>query len=109
MLPGRRTTKLRLTWFSAVVMTCSLTTGGLIANSGFSRAQTAAPGQAPPAKAAPAAPAPGYVGSDTCLTCHSDMEATLKGTQHAQAHNPRTPSAQRGCESCHGPGQAHVD
>src|SRR5262245_4324157 len=61
------------------------------------------------AQAAPAQPGAGYVGSDTCLTCHSDKEQSLKGTQHAQAHNPRTPAATQGCESCHGPGQAHVD
>ena len=63
----------------------------------------------------PAAPAPaparqsGYAGSDTCLMCHSDMETTLKGTKHAQALDQRTPAAHQGCESCHGPGQAHVD
>jgi DmsE family decaheme c-type cytochrome len=53
--------------------------------------------------------APGYVGSDTCLACHTDQGNTLTGTQHAQARNPRTPAARQGCESCHGPGQAHVD
>ena len=37
------------------------------------------------------------------------MEPTLKGTKHAQALDPRTPAAQQSCESCHGPGQAHVD
>jgi hypothetical protein len=52
---------------------------------------------------------PGYVGSDTCLACHDDKAQTLKGTPHAQAKNPRSPEATQGCESCHGPGQAHVD
>jgi len=37
------------------------------------------------------------------------MEATLKGTKHAQVLDLRTPAAQKNCESCHGPGQAHVD
>ena len=70
----------------------------------------AAPAQAKPAT--PAAPAPtqaDYVGSDTCLTCHTDQGDTLKGTAHANAKNPRSPAANHGCESCHGPGKAHVD
>jgi DmsE family decaheme c-type cytochrome len=101
-------------WVAAVVFTCSLVTAGTIAGSAVNDTQTAPPGQPPPAQttppSTPAAPqGQGYVGTDTCLTCHSDMEATLKGTQHGQTLNPRTPSAQRGCESCHGPGQAHVD
>ena len=61
----------------------------------------------PPAPLAPATPT-GYVGSDTCLLCH-DQGESLKGTAHAQALNPRSPAATQGCESCHGPGQAHVD
>jgi DmsE family decaheme c-type cytochrome len=66
--------------------------------------------QAPaPAGATPQAPPGGYAGSDTCVACHTDQENSLKGTQHAQAKNPRTPAAAHGCESCHGPGQAHVD
>jgi DmsE family decaheme c-type cytochrome len=55
------------------------------------------------------APPAGYAGSDTCLTCHSDKGDSLKGTPHGQAKNPRAPEAAHGCESCHGPGQAHVD
>jgi DmsE family decaheme c-type cytochrome len=64
--------------------------------------------QASSGQAAPAAPQAGYVGSDTCMVCHSEGDS-LKGTPHAQAKNPRTPEATHGCESCHGPGQAHVD
>ncbi len=62
---------------------------------------------APPAQAA--TPPSGYAGSDTCVTCHTDQEASLKGTKHGQTANPRSPAAKLGCESCHGPGQAHVD
>jgi DmsE family decaheme c-type cytochrome len=57
---------------------------------------------------APAAPQAGYAGDDTCLTCHTD-QAALKGTPHGRVANPRAPAAKQGCETCHGPGQAHVD
>jgi DmsE family decaheme c-type cytochrome len=64
------------------------------------------------AKAQVAAPSPvqdsaQYVGEDTCLACHEDQK--YDGTAHAFAANERTPAATHGCESCHGPGKAHVD
>lgn len=55
----------------------------------------------------PAVQAGNYVGEDTCLTCHADQ--SYKGTAHARTFKERTPAAQKGCESCHGPGQEHVD
>ena len=73
--------------------------------------QTTAPQtkpQTPPPQTTPPAPPAGYAGSDTCIACHTQGD-TLKGTAHAQAKNPRSPEAAHGCESCHGPGQAHVD
>ncbi len=65
--------------------------------------------KAPAAAAAPATPATGYVGEETCLTCHEDQKKGYHGSPHARTANPRTPAAKQGCESCHGPGQAHVD
>ena len=65
--------------------------------------------QAPKQPAAGAQPAAGgYAGDDACLQCHED-QGKVFSTKHGRAANPRTPKAMHGCESCHGPGQAHVD
>jgi DmsE family decaheme c-type cytochrome len=54
-------------------------------------------------------PQAGYAGEDTCLTCHDDMKKGYHDSAHARAQNLRSPKANMGCESCHGPGKAHVD
>ena len=68
-----------------------------------------APATTPPAPT-PASSTPakdGYVGADTCLTCHDTQ--SLHGTPHGNPKIPGSPASKQGCESCHGPGQAHVD
>jgi DmsE family decaheme c-type cytochrome len=59
----------------------------------------------------PSAPAQtgDYVGEATCIGCHDAEGQTFHQTLHGKAQNPRTPEATQGCESCHGPGKAHVD
>jgi DmsE family decaheme c-type cytochrome len=50
-----------------------------------------------------------YVGQDTCLNCHDNMRQGYEGTAHHRAADSRTPAARQGCETCHGPGSAHVE
>lgn len=51
----------------------------------------------------------GYVGPETCKACHADRYESFTMSIHGVSADPRTPAAQMGCESCHGPGQAHVN
>jgi len=60
-----------------------------------------------PASAPVLAPttAPGMMGKDVCLSCHTDK---MKETLHSRLH-PKTPRiANLECEACHGPGEGHV-
>src|SRR5499433_1017375 len=64
-------------------------------------------------KAAPAASAKyspeDYVGSETCKTCHEGQFNSFSKTAHAKLAKAGWKTERQGCESCHGPGKAHVE
>ncbi len=66
--------------------------------------------QQPPASSNAAAARPGYAGDQMCQACHPDKWTPF----HRNAHFKLTLTASSdkktyACESCHGPGQAHID
>jgi len=71
------------------------------------------PSPAPAQKAAPAGAAlpAGYVGAETCKGCHEEAFAKFSNTKMGRLFlkQPRNSTEGLACESCHGPGQAHVD
>jgi DmsE family decaheme c-type cytochrome len=57
---------------------------------------------------APSTAQVGFVGSETCATCHEEAAAALSRTTHGRTAAAGWDGA-AGCESCHGPGAAHVE
>lgn len=77
-------------------------------------ALAAAPGaqdkQSPPPTQGKAPDLSGYVGSETCLTCHEEEGKRFSRTPMGKAFaHPKTETEKLGCESCHGPGKVHAE
>lgn len=70
-------------------------------------AKAAAALSGPAAKTDPSADQ--YVGEEKCLECHEDNAKGYHGSPHSRVADARTPAAKNSCETCHGPGKAHVD
>jgi DmsE family decaheme c-type cytochrome len=51
----------------------------------------------------------GMVGSEVCRICHPDRYKSYAASIHGKKAVPGNPASQYGCESCHGPGAAHVE
>jgi DmsE family decaheme c-type cytochrome len=100
-------------WAVAVATLMMLASVGIAALSepaaGPPRAAAVAAPAPAPAGGAQQAPASGYVGTETCVGCHSGYDSNVAPTKHGFKANTRTPMAQQGCESCHGAGEAHVN
>lgn len=56
----------------------------------------------------PTIPGAFYTGTDSCIPCHDDIYRQYKKTVHYRISSREVPSAERGCETCHGPGSLHV-
>ena len=51
-----------------------------------------------------------YVGSETCKGCHEDQFKSIDGSPHYRTNLAKIRGEEvHGCESCHGPGAAHVE
>ena len=95
--------------FTLILITAAVGIPG-IASSQTGAAEQKSNAQATPAAPAEAKPSGDYVGSDVCVTCHDGEQKSFVHTVMGSAFaHPKGGESAQGCESCHGPGKAHVE
>ncbi len=47
-----------------------------------------------------------YVGNQMCVRCHEDVQKAFVDVPHGSGNASEL--AEKGCQSCHGPGRSHV-
>src|SRR5215470_4361063 len=59
----------------------------------------------------PEAPPESYIGAQLCRACHPAIAATFAQTKMGRLflNAPRNAKERHACETCHGPGKAHMD
>jgi len=99
-----------LRWFQMALLVAAcvlLASSGLVAKSKGDQAQSRTQ-----SVAADSSDTAGrqYVGTQTCQTCHDEMYKSFeKSTHFATTKESKMTQGAHGCESCHGPGSAHVE
>jgi len=75
------------------------------------RAPAPAQQSSPTSQAETTAPPAGYVGAETCKTCHEEQFTKFEHTKMGRLFlkQPRNMRERLACESCHGPGKAHAE
>lgn len=63
----------------------------------------------PSLRAKEAAAQANYMGSETCMECHEEVGKAFQKTIHGRLAEFELKGQVGGCESCHGPGSAHVE
>jgi predicted CXXCH cytochrome family protein len=99
-------TALRPKW-TVLILVCGLLTSARIVLTQRNLGPATAPSVAPNAPASAAPPAD-FVGSDACRSCHRPEFVQFNKTSHSKLKTANA-SAVMTCESCHGPGRAHVE
>jgi predicted CXXCH cytochrome family protein len=84
--------------------------GGLLGVEAWAEEPPSVPEAHDGESAAGTAPAATYVGSETCMGCHTKEAGEFKHSTHARISIPSDGAlGAQGCEMCHGPGSLHVD